>query len=97
MDEETTTGYPTPEAMTYAQERLLLVAVRALMESHPDAAAFRESWAHCLSLVMRDHTRDMGSFPEALEETGEAFRRLQPVWESYFPDAPAARSKPGRR
>ena len=85
---------PTAEALAYAQERLLLAAVRALMESHPDPASFRESWAHILSMLYRENANQMAGHEDYLEDTNAAFRKLQPVWESYFPDSPAGRSKP---
>lgn len=85
---------PSFEALEYAQSRLMLVAVRALMETHPNPAAFRESWAHCLSLTMRDHVAWAAQDQPTLEESGAAFRLLQPVWESYFPDSVAASSRP---
>lgn len=86
--------FPTPEALSYAQERLLLTAVRALIESHPDAASFRESWAHIYSKMYRENTDMCAGQGDYLEDTNAAFRELLPVWESYFPDGPAARSKP---
>jgi hypothetical protein len=82
-----------PSALEYAQNRLLLTAVRALMESHPNAASFRESWAHCWALTYRDHTRDTLGKPYHAD-TEEAIRLLMPVWQSYFPDSEAANSKP---
>lgn len=85
---------PTPEAMAYAQERLQLAAIRALIESHPDAASFRESWAHMLGMMYRDHMHEFAGQQTALEDTGQAFRLLQPVWETYFPGSEAANSKP---
>lgn len=85
---------PTPEAVSYAQSQLMLVAVRALMESHPNPASFRESWAHCLSIQMKQHVNDFGPVPGYLEDTGAAFRQLLPIWESFFPDSAAAKTKP---
>lgn len=86
-------GNPPDEAMTYAQNKLLLTAVRALMESHPNPNSFRESWANCWSLMYRDHTRDtLGTPVHAATEA--AFRLLFPVWQSYFPDSEGAQSKP---
>ncbi|RZZ85664.1 hypothetical protein [Pseudoxanthomonas winnipegensis] len=82
---------PSQEAITAAQQLLTLAAVRALMESHPNPEAFRESWAHCLSLT----TRDAMSSPEPfLSDLNAAFQTLLPVWQSYFPDSAAAKTKP---
>lgn len=86
------TGTPSKEAISATQELFLLAAVRALMETHPDAAAFRESWAHCLGLTMR---KMLSAPPEYREDLNAAYRTLLPVWESYFPDSPAAQSRPG--
>lgn len=83
---------PSPEALAAVQQLCLLAAVRALMESHPDPESFRESWAHCLSLTMRD---SLSAPPEYRGDLEAARKAVLPVWESYFPDSPAARSKPG--
>lgn len=85
---------PTPEALEYAQSRLQLSAIRALIESHPDAASFRESWAHMLGMMYRDHALHVAGNEMYREDTGRAFRLLQPIWETYFPGSPAANSKP---
>lgn len=87
---------PTPEAIEYAQQRLQLAALRALIESHPNPESFRESWAHMLSMLHRENATQMAGHEDYLEDTNAAFRKLQPIWESYFPDGPAARSKPER-
>lgn len=85
---------PSPEAISAVQGQLLLCAVRALMESHPNAASFRESWAHALSLIQREMLRPWLGDPDALSELNSAFAKLLPVWESYFPDSDAAKTKP---
>lgn len=82
---------PSQEAINAVQQLLLLSAVRALMESHPDPASFRESWAHCMSLTFRDL---LAGPPEHREDTNRALQKLLPVWESFFPDSDAAKTKP---
>lgn len=85
---------PTQEAVRFVQDRLLLNAVRALMESHPNPPSFRESWAHIMGITMRDLSADVGGNPELFADVSAAYRMLLPVWETYFPDSEAARSKP---
>ena len=81
-------------AMAYAQNRLMLTAVRALIESHPVPDTFLESWAHLMSLMYRDHTQEYADRPQMAADAMAAFRVLQPVWQSYFPNSPAAMTKP---
>lgn len=86
-----------PDALQIAQNSLMLAAVRALMESHPNPASFRESWANCLALTTKDLMLSAAENPVTLEQVNDAFRTLLPVWESYFPDLPAAKTKPPHR
>lgn len=82
---------PTQAAIDAVQSLMLLSAVRALMETHPDPKSFRESWAHCLSVTMRNM---FASPPEYRDDLNAAYQQLLPVWESFFPDSPAAQTKP---
>lgn len=72
------------QATNAAQDMFLLVAVRALMETHPNPTAFRESWAHCLSVLQPRFLDPIRGSPEEAPFL-EAQRQLLPVWQSYFP------------
>jgi len=85
IDEKIPLDLQSPLVLS-VHRRLMLTLIRALIASHSNPKALREAWARTVAMMYRDVLTEVAEDGMDPAPILAAFRELQDVWETYFPD-----------